>query len=202
MIITPSHFIDTAIRDLIAGGSDMPVRRMIVWHFTAGATARSSINAMRERGVSAHLVIDRDGTIYQCRAFDRTAGHAGGPGMARWRDPSTGKLYNGVNGCGSIGLEISNAGDNPELARRMGGTVKLARHRQDSKAKEWEVYPPAQLDVVLAVSLLLKRRYNLDDATGHEQVAPERKNDPGPLFPMLQFREALGFKNPPPVFYK
>lgn len=73
-------------RDIIPGGTSMPVRRALVLHFTGGATGKSSIKAMRERGVSAHLVIDRDGTVTQCRAFDRTAGHAG---QSRWVDPKT-----------------------------------------------------------------------------------------------------------------
>lgn len=198
MNITAEHFIDTAIRDLIAGGEPMESRHFLVWHFTAGATAKSSINAMRERKVSAHLVIDRDGTIFQCRAFDKTAGHAG---ASRWRDPKTRKFFNGCNSY-SIGIEIANAGDDPELAHRMGGKTAMAKHWQDSKSKEWEVYPDAQLSVVLAVSRLLVSRYNLDDATGHEYIAPERKNDPGPLFPMREFREALGFPGLPEVHKK
>lgn len=129
MIVLPDYFIDSARRDIIAGGSPMSVRRLIVWHFTGGGTAKSSIAAMRERGVSAHFVVERTGELYQCRALNLSAGHAGGPGKARWRDPSTGKFYNGVNGCGSIGIEIANYGDEAALAKSHGLPTPRTRYR-------------------------------------------------------------------------
>ncbi len=196
MKLLPSHLIDTAVLDLITGGALMETRRCLVWHFTSGATAKSSITHMRRKGLSAHVVIDRDGKLYQCRPFDRTCGHAG---ESRWRDPRDGnRLYVGCNQF-SIGIEIANAGDDPALAKRMGGKTAMAKHWQDSRAKEWEIYPDVQLATVLELSKLLVVSYNLDDATGHEYVAPERKNDPGPLFPMKEFREACGFSGLPKI---
>ena len=73
----------------LPGGASMPIRRALVIHFTSGASAASSIEFWQTpaaKGACAHLIIDRDGTIYQCRPFDRTAGHAG---VSQWADPST-----------------------------------------------------------------------------------------------------------------
>ena len=50
----------------------------IVIHFTAGpGDARKSIQAMNQRRVSSHLVINRDGSIMQGVPFTRVAFHAG-----------------------------------------------------------------------------------------------------------------------------
>ena len=185
-------------RDIIPGGEPMNVRRALVLHFTGGASGESSIAAMRERGVSAHLVIDRDGTVTQCRPFNKTAGHAG---RSRWRDPKTGKLFSGCNEF-TIGIEIANAGDDEgaqSWARKHGAVFKSATHRNGGTARLWEMFPDAQIEAVAAIAKALVSKYNLDDVTGHDCIAPERKNDPGPLFPMEYIREECGFKGLPEV---
>src|SRR6187402_1381799 len=106
MEITSDHWLDVAIRKPIAGGSPMPIRRFLIAHFTGGASAQSSIDFWKTpeaKGANAHIVADRDGTIYQCRPFNRTCGHAG---VSRWRDPNSGVTYTGLNSC-SIGNEIA-----------------------------------------------------------------------------------------------
>lgn len=184
----------------LPGGSAMPIRRALVIHFTAGASATSSIDfweTPEAKGASAHLVIERDGTIYQCRPFDRTAGHAG---VSQWTDPKTGRRFTGLNAC-SIGIELANAGDsNVAWARNQTGYATLrAVHRNGGRATDWEVYPAAQLAACETVSKLLVARYNLDDVTGHDCIAPARKTDPGPAFPMEALRAACGFSGLPAV---
>lgn len=200
MKITPDHWLDEARRAVIPGGNPMPVRRALAVHFTSGATARSSIEfwlSPAAKGASAHAIIDRDGTVFQCRPFDRTCGHAG---VSRWRDPHTGTLYTGLNSC-SIGLELANAGDDATLARRFSALPLLqARHRNGGPLSQWERYPEPQLASARVVARALVERYHLDDITGHDCIAPERKNDPGPAFPMQAFRETLGFTTLPKVF--
>jgi N-acetylmuramoyl-L-alanine amidase len=172
---------------------------MLVIHFTGGATAASSVEAMRERNVSAHIVVDRDGSVIQCRAFNRQASHAG---VSRWVDPHTGKRYDGINSCG-IGIEIANAGNDPgalSWARKQPGFASItARHRNGGPVREWENFQAAQLKTVFEVAQLLVARYKLDDVTGHDCIAPERKDDPGPAFPMLELRAACGFTGLPAV---
>ena len=194
------HWIDGVRRDEIATSREMPIRRVLVIHFTGGATGKSSIEAMRERGVSAHVVIDRDGSVTQCVPFNRSAAHAG---KSRWRDPKTSHLYDGINSCG-IGIEIANAGNDEgalSWARKQSGFASIhERHRNGGSVQEWECYPPAQLAAVLALSKELVTTYNLDDISGHDCVAPERKDDPGPAFPMQALREHCGFSGLPVVY--
>ena len=44
MTINDKHLLEGVKRDLLPGGSEMPVRRFLVIHFTAGASGQSSIN--------------------------------------------------------------------------------------------------------------------------------------------------------------
>lgn len=193
MNITDDHWLEDAIRDELSGGSHMPTRRFLVIHFTAGASAKSSIEWWRRSGAaSAHIVIERDGTIYQCRPFDRTAGHAG---SSSWVDPNTGTRYTGLNSC-SIGIELANGGD--AYPRKFSKLKPIrARHKNGGPEREWERYPEAQLTACRQVSEALVKRYHLDDVIGHEDIAPDRKSDPGPAFPMGELRMACGF--PPDV---
>ena len=186
----------------IAGGLPMTIRRCLVIHFTAGATGASSIDFWKTpaaKGACAHLVIERDGTVIQCRPFNRTCGHAG---VSRWQDPRTGTRYGGANAY-SIGIELANAGADASAlswARKQIGFASLgAAHSNGGPVQEWEAYPAAQLTACTAVAKVLVARYQLDDITGHDCIAPERKNDPGPAFPMANLRAACGFSGLPAV---
>jgi N-acetylmuramoyl-L-alanine amidase len=194
VIITTDHWLSTARRVPITGGATMAIRRFLVIHFTAGASAESSIAWWRKlaNGVCAHFVIDRDGTIFQCRPCNRTAGHAG---SSKWKDPKTGITYHGLNAC-SIGIELANGGNTyPERFSKLPPTI--APHKNGGPTKEWETYPGAQIAACEMLSKVLCDRYNLDDVVGHDDIAPARKSDPGPAFPMLALREACGFKGLP-----
>lgn len=76
----------------------------IVLHGTAGASATSSINWLRFKGLSYHYIIERDGTVYKCAPVSRVAFHAGvstGPDGANVNDYSLGicfaNMENGVD---------------------------------------------------------------------------------------------------------
>lgn len=197
------HWLDSTTHDHINGGSPMLTRRCLVIHFTAGATAKSSIESMRNNGLSCHLVIDRDGTIYQCRPFNRQCAHAG---KSRWVDPKTGKKYTNANGF-SIGIELANAGNDSgalKWARKQTGfSSKKARHRNGGPLVEWENFPQAQATACLEAAEAIVKRYNLDDVTGHDCIAPERKDDPGPAFDHLMkfIRMDCGFGHTLPVVH-
>lgn len=190
MTITKDHWLEGARRDELAGGAFMAVRRFLVIHFTSGASAQSSVDFWKTpaaKGASAHILIDRDGSIIQCRPFNRTCGHAG---KSRW------KGFDGLNAC-SIGIELANAGDNSALFQRWASGVIYAKHKNGGKLTGWEEYPEAQLAACTALAKALVARYKLDDIVGHDDIAPARKVDPGPAFPMRKLREACGFQGEP-----
>lgn len=206
MIFTQDLWIDTAGRQEIPGGQVMPIRRALVIHHTSGASGQSSIDGWIADGggVCAHFVIERDGTLIQCRPANRTCGHVGGKGLSRWRDPKD-TLFDGLNAC-TLGIELANAGSDPDALRwarkQPGFSSERARHRNGGPVKEWESYTPNQITVCFALAGVIAKRFNIDDVTGHDCVSPERRDDPGPLFPMQDLRETLGFKGLPTVWQK
>lgn len=187
MKVTDQHLLEGVKLDLLPGGSPMNVRRFLVIHFTSGASGQSSINFWKTpaaKGASAHIVIERDGTVIQCRPFNRTCGHAG---KSRW------KGFDGLNSC-SIGIELANAGDDAKLASKWSKLPPVqAKHKNGGPIQNWEAYPESQIASCTAVAKALVERYRLDDVIGHDDIAPDRKNDPGPAFPMGQLRVACGF---------
>lgn len=197
------HWLDTAKRLPYPAGPAMNIRRFGIAHFTDGASALSSVDFWRTpatKGAEAHVIIDRDGTVYQIRPFNQQCDHAG---ASAWTDPNTGIHYVGLNRC-TIGIEFANGGyDDPEkdafdwAKKNSPGFQSIhAKHKNESTTREWECYPQVQIAAGIAVFKAITERYNLDDICGHDDIAPTRKVDPGPAFPMDQLRKACGFTLP------
>jgi N-acetylmuramoyl-L-alanine amidase len=166
--------------------------KFLIMHYTAGVSKSSSVSWLTNKiaKASAHLVIGRDGSITQLAAFNVATWHAG---VSRW--------FNivGLNNC-SIGIELDNAGRMRKVGNRWqaasGQTyndneVTIARHKHEEDATGWHAYTERQINSAFAVSQLLVSHYNLKDILGHEDIAPFRKNDPGPAFAMESFRARL-----------
>lgn len=132
--------------------------RLIVLHYTGMPDAASALARLcdPQSKVSAHYLIDEDGTIYALVPDHLRAWHAGVSGWRDWQDP------NGV----SIGIELVNPGHDwgyrpfPEAQMEaLAGLLGRLRSR----------YPIAPCDIV-----------------GHSDIAPARKRDPGELFPWVR----------------
>lgn len=172
------------------GGTLEP--RYLVMHYTAGPNAAHAINWLvnPQAQASAHLVIARDGSITQLVPFNIKAWHAG---QSQWQG------LRGLNNY-SIGIELDNAGP---LTRKgdvwyawFGDTypneqVVEATHKNETSPRGWQLYTPEQLFSALEVSSLLVQYYKLEDIVGHDDIAPGRKSDPGPAFPMDTFRSRV-----------
>ncbi len=162
----------------------------LVVHYTAGASAESSIDWLTSRAAraSAHIVVGRDGGVTQLVAFDRQAWHAG---RSEWQG------LEGLN-AHSFGIELDNGGPLQQRADGVWYTpfglrisdedVTLAPHRSGGPVRGWHTYSTEQLMVAADVASLLVRHFGLLDAIGHDDIAPGRKRDPGPAFPMQTFR--------------
>jgi N-acetylmuramoyl-L-alanine amidase len=176
----------------------------LIMHYTAGRSAQSSINWLinPHAWASAHLVIGTDGSITQLVAFNRKAWHAG---RSRWAGRS------GVNNF-SIGIEL----DNPGVLTRRGGSwfttwgdrvddedVIEAVHKNGGELRGWHAYSVDLLETAVEVASLLVQRYGLKDVLGHEDIAPARKTDPGPAFPMDSFQaRVLGRQDDEPEIFE
>ncbi len=132
---------------------DSPVD-MLVLHYTGMASAEAALERLCDpaAAVSAHYLIDEDGTVYRLVAEDLRAWHAG---RASWRGETD------VNGR-SIGIELVNPGH--ELGYRPFPDAQMA-------ALE-----------VLGRDILSRHPIPPRHVLGHSDVAPGRKIDPGELF--------------------
>lgn len=135
---------------------------LIVLHYT-GAPFRESLNALTNHGgknrVSSHYLVDEGGTVFRLVDETNRAWHAG---AGRWG------WITDVNSA-SIGIEIVNRGIRPDGS--------------------FPPYPAEQIDAVTTLCLDLQSRYPITDVVGHEDVAPLRKIDPGPLFPWKRLKD-------------
>jgi N-acetylmuramoyl-L-alanine amidase len=128
---------------------------MLVLHYTGMKTGHEAVARLRdpEAKVSAHYVVNEDGSILRLVAEERRAWHAG---RGAWQ---------GETDCNaaSIGIEIVNPG-----------------HEFGYRA-----FPDVQIGAVIDLVADIRSRWTIPDARiiGHSDLAPDRKEDPGELFP-------------------
>lgn len=178
------------------GGPFAATPRIVVMHFTAGGSARSSAQwfaSPLNTNSSAHVVIERDGSAIQCVDFGTVAWHAG---RSQWRSLSGLNRY-------AIGVELANwgflqahAGLWLNSAGRPVPDPVMAVHRNGNPDGSrqpigWEPYPEAQFEAAVQVVVALKQAYGITEIVGHDDIAPRRKSDPGPAFDMARFRQRV-----------
>ncbi len=163
----------------------------VIIHYTAGPY-QPSLNTLINPKVkaSAHVIVDRDGQITQLVPFDEISWHAG-------QSSYGGRIgYNKY----SIGIEIVNSGPltkSGNLYRSWFGAaynpsdVIEAIHRNQTVPKFWHIYTEDQIQAVSELCRLLIEVYDIKHILGHEEIAPRRKTDPGPAFPLDRLRTNL-----------
>ncbi len=173
------------------GGAIKPPDSIII-HYTAGTSGKSTVRYLSGKSakVSAHLVVDESGEVTQMVDFNRKGYHAGKSSFGG----RTG--YNAY----SIGIEISNPGwlkkAGSGFANAYGGKVAPdmvfeGKHRNYPKPRTmfWHKYPEAQVKAVFDICEALCNAYDIREILGHEEIAPARKTDPGPAFPLDELRD-------------
>lgn len=155
--------VDTS---LTAASQDSRVR-YIVLHYTSAGRDRA-LELLSRGGVSTHYLITDDARprIYRLVDETRSAWHAG---ESAWYDQVS---LNPV----SIGIELVNAG------RRDGA----------GGAPAWQPYSDAQIETLVRLlqDLLARHHVRPENIVGHSDIAPQRKTDPGPLFPWKRLAQA------------
>lgn len=178
---------------------------ILVMHFTAsgGAGPQGVRNYFLNPAAkaAAHVIVGRNGVVEQVVAFNVRGWHAG---KSIWR---------GVRNCNdfSIGIEIDNWGaltktEDGKFRSYTGAVVAparvtQARHKYDGVLRYWEIYDEVQLDALAEVTKTILAAYpSITEIVGHDDIAPGRKSDPGPAFPMSRFTSLVtGRDDAPPT---
>ncbi|MGB8273817.1 MAG: N-acetylmuramoyl-L-alanine amidase [Alphaproteobacteria bacterium] len=166
-----SRLIDHPSLNFDARPEGMAVDTLVL-HYTGMTSAKSALARLTDRSakVSAHYMVDEDGTVFRLVEEDKRAWHAG---VSSWKGETD------VNGR-SIGIELVNPGH--EFGYR-----PFPKAQMDSL-------------VVLARDIAARHDIPPDRVLGHSDVAPERKSDPGELFDWALLAEAgVGLWPPPEV---
>ncbi|HXQ52299.1 MAG TPA: N-acetylmuramoyl-L-alanine amidase [Stellaceae bacterium] len=140
---SPNHDARTGIVD------------MLVLHYTGMKSAAEALERLTspDAAVSAHYLVDEDGTVWRLVAEERRAWHAG---MSSWRGRSD------INGA-SIGIELVNPGHAWGYRAFPGTQIEAL--------------------VELCRAVMARQAIPQRHVLGHSDVAPTRKMDPGELFP-------------------
>jgi N-acetylmuramoyl-L-alanine amidase len=127
---------------------------MLILHYTGMRTAQAALDRLRDPAaqVSAHYVVNEEGTVFRLVPEDRRAWHAG---VSHWRG------HTALN-ARSIGIEIVNPGH--EFGYRDFPVLQLA----------------AVCDLCLPI--LARHAIPARNVVAHSDVAADRKQDPGERF--------------------
>lgn len=135
-------------------------QKFIIIHYTVLDNDKS-INVLTTRGVSAHYLVNDldDKEIYQLVDENKRAYHAG---ISYWRGNQN------LNDT-SIGIE----------------TVNLGYTGNNKENRVFYEYPEYQFKKIASLIKDIAERYDIPPTgiLGHSDIAPTRKEDPGPKFP-------------------
>jgi N-acetylmuramoyl-L-alanine amidase len=141
--------------------SDVPIDMLVV-HYTGMESCDHALARLcdSDAKVSAHYLIEEDGTVHRLVDEDKRAWHAG---VSWWRGAMD------VNGR-SIGIELVNPGH--EFGYQTFPDMQM------------------QAFIALSQSILRRHPIPPRNVVGHSDVAPRRKTDPGELFDWRRLAEA------------
>lgn len=134
----------------------------VILHYTGMQTGEAALERLCDPAaeVSAHYLIEEDGRAYQMVPEEKRAWHAG---LSYWQGRSN------LNHS-SIGIELVNPGH--EFGYRP--------------------FPDEQISTLINLLSDIKNRHTIPASRflGHSDVAPDRKTDPGELFPWQLLAES------------
>lgn len=164
--------------------------KFVVQHYTANNTLNGTINVFKNYSASSHLIVDRDGTAVQMVPFDRVAWHAGKSYIE-----SDGVAYKSLNKY-SIGIEFVNFGYLGTHVKNTNSSTwpKRSHKNETGKFRKWQPYTDVQLEVAEQINAALMDEYKIpaSNIVGHDDISPNRKVDPGPMFPLEKIKSRLG----------
>ncbi|USO01219.1 MAG: N-acetylmuramoyl-L-alanine amidase [Alphaproteobacteria bacterium] len=150
-------------------GNQVKVEFLIA-HFTQISALETQKAFLTPGGVSAHYTVTDTGTIWQHVVESNAAHHAG---VSSWAG-----IHNLNNR--SVGIEFVHPGYRWHEKLSPENTVIIPGMRE-----QWYPYSSRQLEVAVPLMKNIIKRHQIPQQgiLGHSDIAPDRKIDPGPLFP-------------------
>ena len=182
------------VRAHASGGEISP--KLVVLHDTASRLDSGNVVsyfASQNCKVSAHFVVERDGTVTQMVDTNRKAFHAG---VSKWKGQT------GLNSS-SIGIELVNPGKMDASGKAWFGPCCRPEEIEHKATPEhgdgyWLPYTDSQIAAVKLLCTLIVEEYpDCNEILTHWQISPGRKIDTNPLFPLREVRKAV--LDPDPV---
>ena len=140
--------------------------KFLIIHYTAQEKDQA-LKTLTQEIVSAHYLLtdDPQPVLYSLVDESRVANQAG---VSSWKN------YSLLNPS-SIGIEIVNRG-----------------FTEGPNGRIWYPFPQSQIDVLIPLVKQIMARHNIppENVLGHSDIAPQRKQDPGPMFPWYQLAQA------------
>lgn len=166
----------------------------ITLHYTLGGTVSGSVNHLNTQGFGYHIIVDRNGDIYQTAPFNQTVRHAGKSNWRGWdslNDFSIGLCFANYGPCYKQGNGFKNSYNStiPE-DRVVGGSHYNGEKRYQDIY--WEIFPQVQVDAALRVVDALVGEYQIRDVVRHDDVSIARKVDTGPALDIAPFHALVG----------
>tara|TARA_Y100000588_G_C14281394_1_gene937432 strand:- start:14342 stop:14857 length:516 start_codon:yes stop_codon:yes gene_type:complete len=145
---------------------------LVVLHYTATTSMAQTLHILNARRLSVHFVLSHNGKIFQLLDTEKKAWHAG---ASCFQDRDN------VNDF-SIGIELINPGFYKKKSFwRYGWSVQAGR--------KWGNWPRQQLNSLNTLLLWIRSQHpQCKHVVGHNEIAPGRKMDPGPLFPWSKIK--------------
>ncbi len=193
-----NHLIDDApFEEANATGAEIKPELVVV-HDTAGNLVKGNVVkyfASASCSVSAHFVVERDGSFTQMVPMNVQANHAGA------------SIWNGRKNCNkyAIGIEIVNPGMmvrrgekvvlvyREQRGERIVGSYSLGECEEVNTPEHghgWCLpYTPEQIKTVKQLCKAICAEYSIKEIVAHWHISPKRKVDTNPLFPMEEVRE-------------
>lgn len=140
--------------------------KFVVLHYTVSDRPQS-LKILTEQQVSSHYLLtdDAEPVIYRLVDESQQAYHAGNSSWKNFTQLNT----------SSVGIEIVNKGwvDTPQ-------------------GRVFAPFPQSQIDALIPLLQDIVKRHKVapENILGHSDIAPLRKQDPGPMFPWQQLAKA------------
>lgn len=159
----PGPRIDTSL----SAKSQSSRVKFVIIHYTVSNLEQSK-KILTEQVVSSHYLLTDEPAPIIYKLVDETR-QANQAGVSYWKN------YTLLNGS-SIGIEIVNP----------GFTIDANGQRI------WYPFPQAQIDQLILLLKQIVARHHIppENILGHADIAPGRKQDPGPMFPWFQLAQA------------